>query len=573
MSALKTILHDVQFCVVGGGLAGMGAAISAARCGIKTLLMHERPVPGGNASGEIRMWVCGSPQLLETGLVEELRLENRYRNNGGNYSIWDSITYEMVAKQENLTTLFNCSCLDATMDGNAIVSIRGYQQTTQQFHEVKARLFADCSGDSILAPLSGAETRTGREAKAEFSESLAQDEQDRHTMGMSCLLQAREMTTPQKFIPPAWAKSYPDEETFPARGHKMGLCQNFWWVELGGMDDSISDTETLRDELLATMFGVWDHMKNHGDHGVENFAVDWVGFLPGKRESRRYVGDYILNQNDVTSGKIFHDAIAYGGWPIDDHHPGGIKHRGTANTNIVPEKPYTIPLRSLYSRNISNLLFAGRNISASHTALSSTRVMATCMLLGQAAGTAAAVALKKEKSIRQTALENYAEIQQILLENDCTIPGFTRTISADVKAAKYTSTSSDPEPLRNGIDRDCPGENNCWCGKAGDSVVCIFDEVRNFSVIRLVFDSDLDGRRDKRQHLNLPANYFLNAPEQTPPESIMRSFAIFADGKEVFKTAGNHQRLVKINLNFSAKSVEFRPLDEESKKLFAFEVR
>ena len=573
MSALKTIFHEVQFCVVGGGLAGMGAAISAARCGIKTLLMHERPVPGGNASGEIRMWVCGSPQLLETGLIEELRLENRYRNTGANYSIWDSITYEMVAKQENLTTLFNCSCLDATMDGNNILSIRGYQQTTQQFHEVKAQLFADCSGDSILAPLTNAEVRIGREAKAEFSESLAQDTPDKRTMGMSCLLQAREMTAPQKFIPPTWAKKYPDEESFPARGHKMGLCQNFWWVELGGMADSIADTEVLRDELLATMLGVWDHMKNHGDHGVENYAVDWVGFLPGKRESRRYVGDYMLNQNDVTSGKIFHDAIAYGGWPIDDHHPGGIEHRGTANTNIIPEQPYTIPLRSLYSRNINNLLFAGRNISASHTALSSTRVMATCMLLGQAAGTAAAVALQKNKSIRDTALEDYAEIQQILLENDCTIPGSIRTISRKVKAASYTSTCGDADVLRNGIDRDYPGQQNFWCGKNGDSVICSYAEPENFSTIRLIFDSDLDTRRDKRQHLNLPANYFLNAPEQTPPESIMRSFAIFADGKELFRTNNNHQRFVKLAIPFVAREVEFRPLDSECKKLFAFEVR
>lgn len=353
----------------------------------------------------------------------------------------------------------------------------------------------------------------------------------------------------------------------------MGLRQNFWWVELGGMADSIADTEVLRDELLATMLGVWDHMKNHGDHGVENYAVDWVGFLPGKRESRRYVGDYILNQNDVTSGKIFHDAIAYGGWPIDDHHPGGIEHRGIANTNIVPEQPYTIPLRSLYSRNINNLLFAGRNISASHTALSSTRVMATCMLLGQAAGTAAAVALQKNKTIRDTALEDYAEIQQILLENDCTIPGSIRTISPKVKAASYTSTCGDADVLRNGIDRDYPGQQNFWCGKNGDSVTCSYSEPEKFSTIRLIFDSDLDTRRDKRQHLNLPANYFLNAPEQTPPESIMRSFAIFADGKELFRTENNYQRFVKLEIPFTAKEVEFRPLDAECKKLFAFEVR
>ena len=571
--ALKTIFHDVQFCVIGGGLAGMGAAISAARHGIKTLLMHERPMPGGNASSEIRMWVCGSRQLLETGLIEELRLENRFRNTQANYSIWDTITYEMVAFQPNLTVLFNCSCLDATTENGRIISVRGHQQTTQQFHEVKADMFADCSGDSILAPLTGAEFRVGREAKSEFSETLAQDTPDNHTMGMSCLLQTREKTTPQKFISPKWAHKYPTEESFPARRHGMGPTTNFWWVELGGMADSIADTESLRDELLKTMIGIWDHMKNHGDHGVDNFAVDWIGFLPGKRESRRYVGDYMLNQNDILSGKIFHDAVAYGGWPIDDHHPGGIAHRGTANTNIVPEKPYTIPLRSLYSKNIENLLFAGRNISASHTALSSTRVMATCMLLGQAAGTAASVALKKQKTIRQAAQEDYGEIQQLLLDDDCTIPGVYRKIASGVMEAQFSSNCGDPELLRNGVDRDYEGEENFWCGKKGDRVTCEYPSPRDFTSIRLVFDSDLEFRKSNNRHLNLPANYFLNAPGLTPPETIMESFAIIADGKEIFRTTENHQRLVKLELSFTAQKVEFLPLDGTAKKLFAFEIR
>ena len=570
--ALKTVFHDVEFCVVGGGLAGMGAAISAARHGIKTLLMHERPVPGGNASSEIRMWVCGSKLMLETGLIEELRLENRYRNNTANYSIWDSITYEMVAMQENLAVLFNCSCQDAETDGNKIVSVTGYQQTTQQYHKVRAKFFADCSGDSILAPLTGAKFRIGREAKSEFGETLAQDQQDKHTMGMSCLLQAREMSTPQKFIPPSWAYSYPTEDSLPPRGHRMGRTQNFWWVELGGMNDSIADTETLRDELLKTMFGIWDHMKNHGDHGVENFAVDWVGFLPGKRESRRYTGDHILNEKDILSGGNFHDTVAYGGWPIDDHHPAGFLHNGAPNINIVLEKNYTIPLRSLYSCNIENLLFAGRNISATHTALSSTRVMATCMLLGQAVGTAVSVAVKKDKTIRQTAQEDYAEIQQLLLEDDCTLPGLRRNIAPEVKSATLSSNCGNPEVLRNGIDRDYPGEENFWSGKLGDRVTYEYPEYRNFSTIRLVFDSDLARLKDNG-HLNLPANYFLNAPGQTPPETLMKSFAIYADGKEVYRTDENHQRLVRINIPFTAKSVEFRPMDADSKKLFAFEVR
>lgn len=571
--SLETRLHQVQFCVIGGGLAGMGAAVAAARCGIKTLLMHERPMPGGNSSSEIRMWVCGSRQLLETGLIEELRLENHHRNPNSNFSIWDTVTYEMVAMQENLTVLFNCSCLDAVTENNTIISVKGYQQTTQQFHEVRADIFADCSGDSILAPLTGAEFRIGREAKSEFNESLAQDQPDKRTMGMSCLLQARETATPQKFIPPKWAHSYPDEETFPPRGHNLSSTQNFWWVELGGMDDSIADTEKLRDELLKTMIGIWDHMKNHGDHKVENFAVDWIGFLPGKRESRRYVGDYILNQPDIVSGEIFPDTIAYGGWPIDDHHPGGIAHRGAANISIKLDKIYSIPLRTLYSKNISNLMFAGRNISASHTALSSTRVMATCMLLGQAAGTAAAVALKHGKSIRQAAQEDCSEIQQILLDNDCTLPGFKREIADSVKSAKLTANCGDPEVLRNGIDRDYPDEENSWSGKNGDSVVYEYPEETGFTAIRLVFDSDLESRKIGYGHLNVVSNYFLNAPERKSPETIMQNFAIVADGKEIVRITDNHQRLVKIEVPFKAKRIEFRPLDDTVKKLFAFEAR
>ena len=163
---METITHKVEFCVIGGGLAGMCAAISAARKGVKTLLMHERPVFGGNASSEIRMWVCGSFHIVETGLVEELRLENLKRNTNFNYSIWDTILFEKVRFQENLTSLMNCSCLDAQTENGRITSVTGWQMTTQQFHRVEADFFADCSGDSILAPLTGAEFRLGREAKS-----------------------------------------------------------------------------------------------------------------------------------------------------------------------------------------------------------------------------------------------------------------------------------------------------------------------------------------------------------------------------------------------------------------------
>ena len=174
---MRTVRHDVEFCVVGGGMAGLCAAVAAARLGVKTVLMHDRPVLGGNAYSEVRMWICGASahgeNLRETGIIEEIQLENLYRNNYPNYSVWDSILYEKAAFQENLTLLLNCSCCGAeTIDGR-ILSVKGWQLTTETWHEVKADYFADCSGDSILAPLTGAEFRQGREASSEFNESIA----------------------------------------------------------------------------------------------------------------------------------------------------------------------------------------------------------------------------------------------------------------------------------------------------------------------------------------------------------------------------------------------------------------
>jgi hypothetical protein len=206
---------------------------------------------------------------------------------------------------------------------------------------------------------------------------------------------------------------------------------NFYWIELGGMGDTIRDTENVRDELLKIAFGVWDHMKNHGEHGADNWELDWIGFLPGKRESRRYIGDYILTQNDVENGRVFPDTVAYGGWQIDNHLPGGFNMSGQDGAHLQKRRltePYGIPLRSLYSKNISNLMFAGRNISASHVAFSTVRVMATCGVMGQAAGTAATIAVRYELTPREACAEKISEIQNQLMEDDCFLPGFTRPI-------------------------------------------------------------------------------------------------------------------------------------------------
>ena len=168
---MRTLNHQVDLCVVGGGLAGLCAAVSAARHGIKVAIMQDRPVFGGNSSSEIRMWVCGArgKDNRETGIIEEMILDNHYRNTSLSFSIWDSVLYEKALLEENLQVIMNCSCLDAEMDGNKIVSVKGWQTTTQTFHIVKATYFADCSGDSILAPLSGAEHTYGREAKRDYN--------------------------------------------------------------------------------------------------------------------------------------------------------------------------------------------------------------------------------------------------------------------------------------------------------------------------------------------------------------------------------------------------------------------
>ncbi len=553
---METIIHHVQFCVIGGGLAGMCAAIAAARHGVKTLIMQERPVFGGNASSEIRMWVCGSPHQLETGLVEEFRLENLYRNTYVNFSVWDSILFEKVRFQENLTSLLNCSCLSAEMDGPKIGSVTGWQMTTQQFHKVEADYFADCSGDSVLAPLTGAEFRLGREAQSEFGESLAQKTPDRKTMGLSCLIQARETSSPKKFIPPSWAYCYPDDSLLSHRGHRLEGTQNFWWMELGGEQDSIHDTEEIRDELLKTAFGIWDHIKNHGDHGADNWELDWVGFLPGKRESRRYVGDYILHQADVQSGGHFDDTVAYGGWPIDDHHPGGLRYNGPPNINIVPKEPYGIPLRCLYSKNIENLWFAGRNISTTHTGLSSTRVMATCATLGQAVGCAVGIAVKYGGlPPRATASEHIREIQDLLMDDDCWLPRFRRNVPQLCREASLTASSGDPEMLRNGIDRELDGQSNQWSCGVGGTAEYDFGKPVPLHEIRLVFDSDL-----KRPKLNVAANYWLQGQVFTPPASLVSAFEILADGKVIYRTENNYQRLVKIPVKIQTRKLALRVL-------------
>lgn len=550
----------MELCIVGGGMAGICAAISAARHGVKVALMQDRPVLGGNSSSEIRMWICGAhgENNRETGLLEEFQLENLYRNGSVSYSIWDSVLYEKVRYEQNILLLLNCTCVEAEMDGSSIKSIRGWQLTAETWHKIEADYFADCSGDSILGYLSGAEFRLGREAASEFNEKIEPEASDKKTMGMSCLFQIRETDRPQPFIPPIWAEKYLTDDELPFREHDK--VTNFWWIELGGQEDSIHDTEVLRDRLLKIAFGIWDHMKNQGEHGVENWVLDWVGFLPGKRESRRLIGDYILNENDVESEGRFEDLVAYGGWSMDDHFPAGFEYKDGHPTIYHPApSPFGIPYRCLYSKNIDNLFFAGRNISTTHAALSATRVMATCSLLGQAIGTAASICVDKKMTPREVYQHEIAVLKQTLMEDDAYLPWNERMLPELMKKATLRSSHGDAAALGNGWDRPIKDADNGWYGGPGDWVELSFSEEQHISEIRLVFDSNLN-----RGIHNMPCNYPLLQTDFHVPETMVRDFEIMilkpsGVWEKLQAVANNYQRLVRLNVDVDTKAVRFIP--------------
>ena len=552
----------------------MFTAISAARHGARVALMHDRPVLGGNASSEIRMWISGAGtrvrDLQETGIMEELQLENMYRNPKRNWSTWDALLYEKVRFEPNIDLILNCTCNDAKMENGKIKSVKGFQLTTYTWHEVEAKIFVDSSGDSILAPLTGAEYRVGREAKSEHGEEFGLEVADRHTMGMSILLQCRQTDHPVEYTPPAWAYDFPDDEAMNNKPHNIyAINTNFYWIELGGMQNSIDDTEEVRDELLKIAFGVWDHMKNHGDHGAENWELEWVGFLPGKRESRRYVGDYVLTQHDVENCPRFDDTVAYGGWQIDNHLPGGFHMNAKDGGHLQKRRltePYGIPFRSLYSKNIDNLMFAGRNISATHIAFSTTRVMGTCGVMGQAVGTAVSVAIKNGMLPREVGQKKISEIQQILMEDDCWLPGMRREISRACRQAQLVCQGQDKENLRNGVDRptDEAGDNGCYV-PLGTDVTYLLAEPTFVERLRIVFDSDLDrdtltGGIPEIRDCPTVCNRPMHMPGYTFPATMTRGFVVLADGEEIFHTQENYRRLVRIPVERQVHSLTLRPL-------------
>ncbi len=570
-NVFKTYEYTCDLCIVGGGLAGTIAALSAARNGAKVVLIQDRPMLGGNCSSEIRMWVRGAKGKYnrETGILAEFEEENIYRNPTLAPTLWDSVLFGKVKAEKNITLLLNTSCLDAECDSNTIKNVTAWQLTTYTWHKVSAKYFADCSGDSILAPLTGAKHRIGREANDEFNESIGPKVSDHKTMGMSLLLQARETDHPVKFTPPEWANVYKTDEEFAIipyletehssfRDHTIETSgTNLWWMELGGEGPAILNTEETRDELMKVAFGIWDHIKNYGDHGCENWELEWIGFLPGKRESVRYIGEHILTENDIMAGGKFEDVVAYGGWPLDDHNPKGFlaKNKET-DLSIMrkPPSPYGIPYRSLYSANIKNLFFAGRNISATHAAISSTRVMATCALLGQAVGTAAALCVNENTQSTSLDKNNIEKLQQTLLNDGVFLPGVLRKIPALTTLANVNLPKEQQDTLFNGIERprNLVQENRITL-KLQDSIQFEYQEATNVNELRIQFDLDyLRKSVSPNWKMQVFAQKLHTGRDFVPmkvAETLVKDFEVYADGELIYKNDNNYYSLVKIPIN------------------------
>ncbi|WP_010180534.1 FAD-dependent oxidoreductase [Aquimarina agarilytica] len=471
----QEVTYDVV--VIGAGMSGIPAAVASARNGAKTVLINDRPVIGGNASSEIRVTVNGVSHLKgtglperETGIIEEFLIENRAYNPQESYPIWDHILYDFVTREPNLTLMLNTHAVDAIMDKDKIIAAKCWQISTETEFIIKGKVFLDCSGDGLMAAKAGAMYRTGREGKEEFGEKYAPDQPDGWQMGGSIMLIGEDMGRPMPYTPPKFAIKYTPSEEDNKRRKITNYKDGYWWVELGSEFDIIKEREHNRHKLLGHLHGVWDYIKNSGDHpGAANYALKWVGSLPGRRESRRFIGEHILTEGDLLGYRHYEDAVAYGGWSLDEHNPGGI-----ARPDLPPsffhenfKEIYEVPFRCLYSKNISNLMFAGRNASLTHIALSSTRIQGTCALMGQAIGTAATFCVNKNMLPKEVGQKYIKELQEQLLRDDVFIPNRPANDPKDfAKTATIIFASStksgDVKLLTDGYSRDINGEIHHW---------------------------------------------------------------------------------------------------------------
>ena len=404
--------------VVGGGVAGTAAALTAARQGLKVALIQDRPVLGGNNSSEVRVHLGGrinlDPYPKLGDVVNEIAPLRGGNAQPGDY-YEDEKKLEMVNAENNISLFLNFRAFKVEKEGTNIRTVFAKHIETAEELSFSAPLFADCTGDGTIGYLAGADFAMGRESKAEFNEPTAPEEADKMTMGSSVQWYSKEGDKSSDF--PEFNYGIDFNET-----NAQKVTMGEWTWETGMNFDQISDFERVRDYGMLVVYSNWSYLKNKSSFKEEykNKYLDWVAHIAGKRESRRLIGDKVLTEQDITDFVIYPDASAPTSWTIDLHYPDpkNTEHfPGAEFKSIAVHKtihPYPIPYRCFYSRNVDNLFMAGRNISVTHVALGTVRVMRTTGMMGEVVGMAASVAAKNKTTPRGVYQEHLDELQRLM---------------------------------------------------------------------------------------------------------------------------------------------------------------
>ena len=558
---MNVINLECDFFVAGGGMAGICASLAAARRGTSVILAQDRSRLGGNASSEVRMHIVGADHhggragWREGGILEELRLENAVHNPESNWEMWDFILYDKVVSEPNIRLILDSSLYAAEMVDGRIAEVLVRCDKTEHIYHIKAKQYADCTGDCRLGMEAGAVIRTGHESRDTFNEPLAPKTGGPGTLGSSILFTSKEYDREMKFTPPSWARTI-SKKHLKHRG--IGSWEyGYWWIEWGGAHDAVLDNERVRFELLSIIMGVWDYIKNSGNHPESaNWAMDWVGMIPGKRASRRMDGPHILTQHDLMNlAGEFDDAAAIGGWPFDNHPPSGFDDPEIPPyVSVKTPDTYNMPLRSFYSVNVPNLFMAGRNISVSHVAFGSTRVMGTCAVAGQAVGTAAAICA--HENINPQKLYDNKKLlkryQQALLRDDQSIRNARNEDPDDRARTASVCASQEVEGSRadhviNGYVRDMPGQwANRWGGTMHDSGAWLevsWDSPQELSQIQLTFDTGFHRELTLSEQTARKKKMTLSAQPETVKDYTISFKNERGEFEPIVQVEGNYQRL------------------------------
>ena len=553
---------DCDVLVAGGGLTGVCAAIAAARGGAKTILMQDRSRLGGNSSSEIKMHPLGvngeKVGWREAGILEELKLENSAKNPQMAWEMWDLVLYDKCVSEKNLTLLLDTAVYGADAKDGKINSVYGRSDHSLKIYKINAKQFIDCTGDARVAMEASATLMSGRDGSKKYGESLADTFELGKHLCASLIFTSKDCGKPTPFAAPSWAKKITEEDLKFRDPKKSGFKMGYWFISHGGFADTLRDTEVLRLELLAIVLGVWDYIKNSGKFPeTANLALDTVGMIPAKRDTYRIEGEYIFKQQDIQGGwKDRPDQIAACGWPIEDQPSGGFYARGKKPAIYGGNVDYyNIPLASLVAKDLSNLMMAGRDMSSSHIAFASTRVMNIGAVCGQAAGTAAAKCVRENMATPKEILasaKKISELQQELLRDGHLILNVKNSDPLDIarKASATASASAEgtlPENVLSGAVFDFKGSGeNKWKAPIGGApwLKLEWDAPQKISSVILNFDTGSRLLTMTRQDKFLER--IITGPQ---PESVRdyRLTAILADNSEkvIADAKGNYQKRVE----------------------------